>query len=152
MYDTGSWYRRKRWSMAQKAVQQGAAPIAAARVNDQTGRLVDDEHDVVLKHNRQWDRLGRVLRGRSRCLWRNQHDLTSPYLGFCRGRTPIQRNVSGSHPFLESVAGVFGHHPGQRLVKPHAGTIAGNSDATKRVTGEVFYIIRQTFYGFGHER
>ena len=59
MYDTGSWYRRKRWSMAQKAVQQGAAPIAAARVNDQTGRLVDYQYRLVLVHDRQRQRLRR---------------------------------------------------------------------------------------------
>ena len=151
MYDAGSWDRRERRSMAQKAVQQGAAPIATARVNDQTGRFVDDEHNVILEHNRQWDRLGRVLGGRRRRLWRNHHDLTSPDLGFCGGRTSIQRNVSGSHPFLEPVARVFGYQPGQRLIKPQAGAIARNSNATERVTREVFYIIRQTFYGFGHE-
>src|SRR4051794_39634331 len=141
----------QRGGMAQKGVHQRAAPISAARVNDQACGLIDHEDIRILEYDRQRDLLCCMLRDGWHWRWRDDDDLTSPYLGLCGRKRTIQRDVSASHPILQSVARVFRHQPGEGYIKPHTRTILGNDEPTQRVTRRLFDIIRKILYGFRHE-
>ncbi len=64
MHDARPRHPGQRRGMAQKRIEQGAAPVAAAGMDHQAGRLVDYENVRVLEQDRQRNLLGGMLGAR----------------------------------------------------------------------------------------
>ena len=77
VHDARARQRRQRRRVMQQRVEQRAVAIAAARMHDQSGRLVDDEQRRVLVDDRQRDRLRDECRVRRGCRGRDQHRLAA---------------------------------------------------------------------------
>ena len=113
--------------MVQQRVLQGAAPVAATRVNDESGGLVDDDQGCILEHDVKFDRLG--LR-RLRALV----DALDEFEGFAAPELVprLKQNLSGqphttfADPVLQPAARVLWTQLGERLIEAHAGALCRN--------------------------
>ena len=55
VHDAGPGHLGQLGRVMQQRVEQGATPVATARMHHQTGRLVDDEDGLILVHHREGD-------------------------------------------------------------------------------------------------
>ena len=107
--------------MGEQGVEQGTLPVAAAGMNDQSGRFVDDDQRVVLMDDGQ-----RNVFGSERGFFRRQHrsndDLFATVQFVARRAAEA---VYGDSAFLdpggEPGTGILGQQLRQRLVQSQAG-------------------------------
>ncbi len=104
MHDAGTGDAGERGGVVQQRVGERSIPVAAARMHDQSGRLVDDEQRGILVHDRKRNGL-RHERGRPRIGQRCNHEAFAaiqPPLGvhYCAG----ERHAAGIDPGADAAA------------------------------------------------
>ena len=133
VHDAGARYAGKLWCMVQERVEQRALPVAASRMHDQPGRLVDDKDVRVLVRDSQ----GNVLR-RLRCVIGQgpgvQRDaFAAPDLALGIPRRIVDADFSLFHPGGESAARMLRQQARERLIEAQPGTIRGYLQNARRV-------------------
>ena len=99
--DAGARHAGELRRVMQERIQQRAVPVAAARVHDETRRLVDHEQCVVLVDDRQRHRFGQE-RHFPRIGFRADHDpFAAVDPGGRRRRAAVERGAAGVDPGLE---------------------------------------------------
>jgi hypothetical protein len=117
MNDAGARKRGEFWRMMEERVQQSPVTVAAARVDDQARRFIDDHYGVVLVNDGELDRLRRIC-DRERVLRRLDDDpLTACKPPFALRNCAIERDAPSVDPILEPTAGVLRNQPRERLVE-----------------------------------
>jgi hypothetical protein len=98
-----------------------AAVAGAAGVHHEPGRLVHDQHHVVLVDDVERDALRPVRRLRRIRLRPDLDPLAAPdlLLRLCRAR--VEPDVPVAQPVLQAAARVLGKHARERLVQAQAG-------------------------------
>ena len=120
MDDAGARHAGEGGRVVQQRVQQRSVPVAAARMDDEARRLVDDDQRLVLVHDRQRDRLRRVRTvARVR---RRQHDHRFAAAGLARriGRDAVDVHAAGVDPGAQPGPREFGQRLRQRRVEAQA--------------------------------
>ncbi len=118
--DTGELRR-----VVQQRVGKRAVAVAGSRMNDQPGRLVDDEDCFVLMHDLQRQRLRRKKSGGGFGQRVHQDPLAAADLAArIRGRTGKQ-HAAGVYPGPDAAARMLGQELRESAVQPHARTLGG---------------------------
>jgi len=126
MNNAGARKRRELRRVMKERVQQRPVAVAAARVDDQARRLVDDENRVVLVHDGKLDRL-RHIRDRERFLQDLDHDpLAARQPPFALRDRAIERDAPRVDPVLEPTAGMLGNQLRERLVEAQPSEVGGD--------------------------
>src|SRR5690606_7657159 len=101
-----------------QAVEQGALPVARARMGNQAGGLVDDYPVRAFLHDCERDVLGCKSLRLGRDLFMDQQRIARVrHLLYTAGLT-VEQHMSGLYPSLQAAAGMIRHQPGQNLVEP----------------------------------
>jgi len=117
MNNAGARKRRELRRVMKERVQQRPVAVAAARVDDQARRLIDDENGVILVHDGKRDRL-RHVRGGKRILRRLDHNpLAARQPPFALRDRAIEGDASRIDPVLEPTAGMLRNQPREGLVE-----------------------------------
>src|SRR5437660_9989389 len=123
MNDTGTRKGRQLRRMMKECVQQRPVAVAAARMDNQARRLVDNDNGVVFVNEGKLERVRRSG-GRDWILPRLEHNplaAVQPPLAL-RDRA-IERDAALIDPILESTAGMLRNQPRERLVEAQPGEI-----------------------------
>ncbi len=132
MDDAGARDPRERGRVVKQRVGERAVAVAGPGVDDDAGRLVDDDDCVVLVHDPESDRL-RCIRVANRRERRAEDDpLAAPDLALHVGARRIDGDAPRAHPRLEPAAGMFREQARERAVEPQAGQLGGNGPLDRR--------------------
>src|SRR6185312_2232866 len=104
VHDAGARDAGERRRVVQQRVLQRAAAVARARVDDETGRLVDDDDRVVLVHDRERDRLAGVRRVGLDGRRGDAQPLAAGEAMTRRAHGAVDGDVAGGDPALDAVA------------------------------------------------
>ena len=135
VHDARARQRRQRRRVMQQRVQQRAVAVAAARMHDQAGGLVDDEDRGVLVHDRQ--ARSPAARTRSRAdPPTSTTAMVSPPRSLCRGSVAATASTvtwPASIQPLSRLRECCGQQLRERLVEPQPGRVAGTVSAWRAV-------------------
>ena len=112
-------------SVVQQCVGKRAVAVAAARVNDQAGRLVDHQYRLVLVHDRQRQRLRRERGSSGIGQWMHQDMLAAADLAARVRRLACEQYAAGVDPGADPAARVLGQQLCERPIQPHAREVDG---------------------------
>jgi hypothetical protein len=143
MDDPRTRHFRERRRMLEQRVQERPVPVAAAWMNDEAGRLIDDDQRSIFENDVKWNVLGRVREhlGIGR---RDEMDLlAAEYLVPWSCRPAVDGDSLGADPCRETAARMLGQETRERLVEPQARAVVG-CDEYQRAVGIVSAIIRAT--------
>ena len=123
MNDAGTRKRGELWRVMQQRVQQRPVAVAAARMDNQPRRLVDNDNGIVLVNDGKLDRLRRIRNGT--CILHRLDDdpLTAGKPSFALCDRAIERDAPGINPVLEATAGMLRNQPRERLVEAQPGEV-----------------------------
>lgn len=106
--------------MRQQAVEQGAAPVACGRMDDQSGRFVDDDDGIVFINDVQIHGFGcerEVFFART---YRNGNQFTAYHFIFGLRGLIVYNDCTLFNPRTQAAARVVGHEFGQYGIQPSA--------------------------------
>ena len=121
MHDAGPRDVGKRWRVRKQCIEQGAVRIAGARMDDQSGRLVDDEDFGILVDDLQGHSLRRGRGVTGHCGQRQHHRFPAGHGALAFGRDAFDQQNALFQPGLQTAARILREHPGQRLVQAQSG-------------------------------
>lgn len=105
MHDAGTRNFSKCGLMRQQCIEQGAAPVSAARVHDQPGLFVEHEDVSIFEHNIQRDvfrQIGKHLR-RGRRMHLKRLAAIEAHFGVAQG-TPLAQHQTLTDPGLQATS------------------------------------------------
>ncbi len=130
VHDARARQRGQRGRVMQQRVLQRAVAVAAARMHDEAGRLVEDEERVVLVHDRERDRLrGHAVVGRRRRFGDDDRLAAVQLVARRHDDRRADDDLAGLDPALEAIARMLRQQLRQRLVEPRAGQRRGHGEA-----------------------
>src|SRR6266550_3975928 len=127
MNDAGTRKSGELWRVMQQSVQQRTVAVAAARMDNQPRRFVDNDNRLVLVNDGNLDRLRRIRNGECVLHCLDDDPLTAGKPSFALGDLAIERDGPGVNPVLEATAGMLRNQPRERLVEAQPGEVGRNS-------------------------
>ena len=123
MNDAGTRKRGELRRVMQKRVQQSSVAVAAAGVDNQARRLVDNDKGVVLVDDAKLDRLWCIRNGEWILHRRDDDSLAAGKPSLALRNRAIERHAPRIDPVLEPTAGMLRNQPGERQVEAQPGEL-----------------------------
>ena len=137
VHDAGARQSSELRGVIEQRIEQCPVPVAAARMNDQSRRLVQNEQCFVLVHHLERD----VLRPEGERLrigfGKDLDTLAAPQFLPRYGRLSVERYVAIAHPAREAAARMLGQQAGERLIQSQPGALLryGERDVALHLRG-----------------